>query len=110
MVGLVGGHSYGPRLLTDFLPLFAILLVPTWQRLDRSLPLRVGFLALLAVSIWIQAIGAFYYPSHPGRDWDKTPRNVDWAHDRLWDWRDPQILRLLQNGPHPVWRAVTGVQ
>ena len=26
-------------------------------------------------------------------------RDVDFAHERLWDWRDPQLLRLVRNGP-----------
>jgi len=105
-----GGHSYGPRLLTDFLPVLTLFLVPVWNRLDRSRPLRVGFLALLIASLWIQAIGAFYYPSPRDRDWNKTPRDVDFAHERLWDWRDPQIVRLLANGPHPVWRPSSGAR
>ena len=103
-----GGHSFGPRLLTDFLPLSVLFLVPAWNRLERSRPLQGGFLVLLAVSVFVQAVGAFYYPSSWDRDWDKTPRDVDFAHERLWDWGDPQIVRLLRNGPHSLWHGLTG--
>jgi hypothetical protein len=34
-------------------------------------------------------------------DWDVSPRDIDFAHERLWDWRDPQLLRLIRNGPTP---------
>ena len=47
----------------------------------------------------VEATGAFYYPSPRAADWNITPSDVDVAHERLWDWRDPQLLRLLRNGP-----------
>jgi hypothetical protein len=96
-----GGHSFGPRLLADVLPLLALGLVPVWPRIGASGWLRAAFVGLLAVSIGIQVVGAFYYPSPRDVDWNTSPRDVDEAHDRLWDWKDPQILRLLRNGPRP---------
>jgi Dolichyl-phosphate-mannose-protein mannosyltransferase len=97
-----GGHSFGPRLLADVLPLLALLLLPVWPRLRGSRSLRVAFGVLLAVSVAVQVVGAFYHPSPRAVDWNTSPRDVDEAHDRLWDWTDPQILRLLRNGPHAL--------
>ena len=97
-----GGHSFGPRLLADVLPLLALLLLPVWPRLGRQRPLRGVFVGLLGVSIAVQALGAFYYPSPREVDWNTSPRDVDEAHERLWDWKDSQLLRLLRNGPHPL--------
>src|SRR5262245_15108040 len=94
-----GGHSFGPRLLADVLPLLALLLLPVWPRLGGSRPLRASFAALAAASVAVQVVGAFYYPSARALDWNTSPRDVDEAHDRLWEWRDPQILRLMRNGP-----------
>ncbi len=95
-----GGHSFGPRLLADVLPLLALLLVPVWPRLQGARSLRAAFVVLLALSVAVQVVGAFYHPSSRSLDWNTSPRDVDEAHDRLWDWTDPQILRLLRNGPH----------
>jgi hypothetical protein len=94
-----GGHSFGPRLLTDFLPAWAVFLALAWGWIESSRRRVAAFVCLAAVSVAVQAIGAFDYPSPREVDWDKTPRDVDVAHERLWDWRDPQLLRLLRNGP-----------
>jgi len=96
-----GGHSYGPRLLADFLPVFAVLARPGWQALVRTGPGRGALAVLLAASVFVQAVGAFYYPSPREVDWNTSPRDVDQAHERLWDWRDSQLGRLLRNGPQP---------
>lgn len=94
-----GGHSFGPRLLADVMPALVLGIVPAWPALQRSRPLRWLLGVAFAASILIQAVGAFHYPSPRGVDWDTSPRDVDHAHERLWDWRDPQLLRLLRNGP-----------
>ncbi len=97
-----GGHSFGPRLLADVLPILALLLLPVWPRVQGARSLRAAFVVLLGVSVAVQVVGAFYYPSPRPLDWDTSPRDVDEAHDRLWDWTDAQILRLLRNGPRPL--------
>jgi len=87
-----GGHCFGPRYWTDVIPLFAILLA---IELDGMLARSRGWVALLAVtivvSIGVQAIGAFFFPS----TWNLLPANVDFHHERLWDWRDTELSRCL---------------
>ena len=97
-----GGHSFGPRLLTDSLPALVMLLVPVWEAVEGRRWVRVAFVALFLASVGVQVVGAFYYPSPSEGDWNLTPQNVDFAHARLWAWRDTQILRLLRNGPHTL--------
>jgi hypothetical protein len=94
-----GGHSFGPRLLADVLPALALGLVPVWDRTWRSAPRRALFVAAFAGSVLVEAVGAFFYPSPRHVDWNTSPADVDAAHERLWDWRDPQLLRLVRNGP-----------
>lgn len=53
------GHSWGPRWLTDVLPLLVWMLAPAPSFL--RLPARVLLLLTMAASITIQAIGAFWY-------------------------------------------------
>jgi hypothetical protein len=93
------GYSFGPRYLTDFLPLLIVFAIPAWSALGRVRWITVTFLALFAWSVSAQAIGAFCYPSRTAVDWNTSPRDVDHAHERLWDWRDNQLLRTLRNGP-----------
>jgi hypothetical protein len=54
-----GGFSWGPRYLTDMLPLLMWLLIPVVSGLSRVS--RAAFIALTGVSIAIQTIGAFWY-------------------------------------------------
>jgi hypothetical protein len=96
-----GGASFGPRLLTDCLPALVVCAAAVWTRLEASRLLRAGTLALAVWSVAVQAIGAFYFPSDRAADWNTAPREVPITR-RLWDWKDPQLLRLLENGPHPV--------
>lgn len=96
-----GGWSFGPRLLSDYLPALVPFMGPLWGRIEASPALRWTFRALLGVSLAIQVIGVTCYPGPLHRDWNASPRDVDRAHERLWDWRDPQLLRTLLNGPQP---------
>jgi hypothetical protein len=103
-----GGHAFGPRLATELLPALVLLLLPTVPWLEARRGLRVAFAVLALVSVGIQGIGVLCYPSPRDVDWNTSPRDVDLAHDRLWDWRDPQLLRLLRHGPRlpsfdPAW-------
>jgi hypothetical protein len=101
-----GGHSFGPRLLSDFMPALALLTMPAWPLVWSSPPWRALAVVLFACSVLVQGVGAFYYPSRTEVDWNASPRDVDRAHERLWDWRDTQLLRLLRNGPAtPGFRA-----
>ena len=91
-----GGFSYGPRLLTDVVPCLVILMIPAMRLVETSRAWKFAFRAALAFSIFVQAIGAFCYPNG---QWDALPQSVDQRQERLWDWRDNQILRSAAAGP-----------
>lgn len=91
-----GGHCYGPRLLADAIPFLVLLMTPALDYIRRSLTLRAAFAALLAWSVFTQAVGAFCYPNS---NWDETPAAVGRQPARLWDWRDNPISRSLAAGP-----------
>jgi hypothetical protein len=102
-----GGHSFGPRLLCDVLPVFALGIVPVWGWAQRSPGRRWLVGATFVVSVLVEAVGAFYYPSPRTVEWNISPQDVDLTHERLWDWRDAQLLRLLRNGPaRPGFRTI----
>lgn len=91
-----GGHCYGPRLLADALPAFVILIAPAMDAIFRSGLLRPVFAALLAISVFVQGVGAFCYPASR---WDETPVSIGERPGRLWDWEDNPIFRSVKSGP-----------
>lgn len=106
-----GGFCYGPRLTTSLVPWFvllAIVALHAWAKAKEqgsaagtkivwSLQSAIG-IVFLAASIFINARGAI------ARDtwiWNTLPANVDVQPDRLWNWRDPQMLAGLFRSPLP---------
>ncbi|MCS6801554.1 MAG: hypothetical protein RMM58_10610 [Chloroflexota bacterium] len=90
-----GGHSFGPRLMTDVLPYLMVFLaygVEAVRRLPAA-PRRLAAATtalLLALSVAIHAIGANNYAVN---FWNAEPVSVNDAPSRLWDVRDAQLLR-----------------
>lgn len=93
------GISWGPRFLTDLLPLLVWMLVPVVSAL-RGLG-RVCFLLAVGAAIAIEAVGAFWYTGvtdsaifavtsgpHPMR--------------AAWDWRNAPFVASLQHGLAPA--------
>ena len=95
-----GGHCFGPRYWTDVIPIFAILFAfgLDWM-LPRSRALVAISVVTVIVSITVQLIGAFCYPS----TWNSEPSNVDLHHERLWDWRDSELSHCLIKSYKPIW-------
>ncbi|GAK51012.1 putative membrane protein [Candidatus Moduliflexus flocculans] len=87
-----GGHSYGPRLFCDMIPLFCYFLIPlflqppTPQTLTRQFRVAL-FAALLAISVLIHARGVMTWDVY---EWNTWPEPVE---QKLWDWEHPQFLR-----------------
>jgi hypothetical protein len=83
-----GGHCYGPRMMSDALPFLVLYLATAWDAMAArraALPGMAGFLLLLVISCAIHARGA--------TDWDVWRWNGrPGLEDRLWDWRDMQML------------------
>lgn len=94
--GWPGGYNYGPRLLTDVVPCLVILMIPAMQLVERSRTWKLAFASALLVSVTVQAIGVFFYPN--GR-WDALPQPLNKQRERVWDWKDNQILRSARAGP-----------
>jgi hypothetical protein len=87
-----GGHCFGPRYWTDVMPLLAILLAfgLEWAA-ARSCALVALFMVTITFAIGVQIVGASCFPS----SWNLKPVNVDYYHNRLWDWRDTELSRCL---------------
>jgi hypothetical protein len=86
-----GGFCFGPRFLSGLLPAMIWLIAPLVDSMRR--PLRLGFIALIAVSIAVQAAGAFYYPSS---GIDDLYRREPWT---LWHPLYNTVIRDIRAGP-----------
>ena len=91
-----GGSIFGPRYSTDLLPFLAWFLVPVWASIRARPVLRVAFAATLAFALWVQVVGAFYYPQG---NWNGSPIDIDFSPERCWDWSDNQLRRTWRAGP-----------
>jgi hypothetical protein len=96
-----GGGAYGPRFLTDLLPILCFSINYTIADfLKTSTSLRgvnwkvLGFSMLLSFSVFVQIVGAF-----GACGWDGLPIRIssvyisDRSRDKLWQIRDSQIER-----------------
>ena len=93
-----GGHSVGPRLLSDLVPLLVFLLLPVLERcLQSPLKTNAWFWALIVLVAVSLLINGWCAVSWEVVDWNSAPVNIDLAPERLWDWHDPQFLRGLRS-------------
>ena len=90
-----GGHTFGPRLLTDLLPAVVVLTILLWEQgglggrsTDGRLALG-AYLLLGLAAVLINSGQGLYNPST--QLWNDYP-NVDVFPEYLYDWRYPQFL------------------
>ena len=92
-----GGHSFGPRFMSDMVPYMAYYLAPAvaWAARAKG-RIRWAYAACLTglalFSVFVHGRGA---TARSTLAWNREPTNVDRDQDRLWDWRDPQFARGL---------------
>ncbi|MDP0499420.1 MAG: hypothetical protein Q7P63_04895 [Verrucomicrobiota bacterium JB022] len=90
-----GGWSFGPRLLADCLPGWALLgplALAAWRTDAVAVRRAVGGVALLvtgAFSVWVNAVQGLYNPSTLA--WNGV-QNLNERREILWDWRFAQFL------------------
>jgi hypothetical protein len=86
------GGSFGPRYWTEAFAIFGVLLALglDWAR-KHSRPAIWLFAITICMAIAVNVIGAFCYPS----TWNFYPTDIDIDHRRLWDWRDTELSRCI---------------
>ena len=100
-----GGHSFGPRFMTDVTPFLAYFLIPALEDSSNWTGAKAAFLwtalvLTLAFSILVHYTGVV---SPHAWAWNILPTNIDQSEARLWDWNDSQALRALK-----IWLANYG--
>lgn len=79
-----GGHSYGPRYMSDLSSLLVLPLLALGRRA------WIAATPALAVSVFMHWQGATCWPCV---DWNSSPVDILKSQHRLWDWSDPPFLR-----------------
>jgi len=96
------GSSYGPRYLTDILPVACFLLTYALAPTKPHPLFSAVMTVFIAFSLFAQFVGAYSEPN----EWNAIPVNVDVQPSRLWSLRDCQIERHAKwfyrraAGPH----------
>lgn len=94
-----GGVSWGPRFLTDLLPLLLWLLVPVVAALGRLG--RTCFVATVVIAIAIESVGAFTYTGVT----DLPIFAIASGPDKLrasWDWSNAPFVACISRGLAPA--------
>jgi hypothetical protein len=95
-----GGHTYGNRLFADVVPYFMYFLIPLIAVLPDPRRLRRPVLTLAFVSLVLLSFAIHYRGAYRRIvwNWNTEPTDVGLDSARVWDWRDPQVLRGLFGG------------
>jgi hypothetical protein len=94
-----GGISWGPRYLTDLLPLLLWMLVPVVAALHGLG--RTCFLVAVGAAVAIEAIGAFCYTGATDSAIFAAARGPHQMR-AAWDWRNAPFVASLQEGLAPT--------
>lgn len=95
------GLSWGPRYMTDLLPLLMWMLVPVVAAL-RGVG-RVAFVVTVGVAIVIEAIGAFSYSWSDDLPIYAADRGAEFHDMRgAWQWRNAPFVTSLKHGLAPA--------
>jgi hypothetical protein len=96
-----GGLSWGPRYMTDLLPLLIWMLVPVVAALSSVG--RICFLLAVAVAVAIEAIGAFSYSGSVDLPLYAADRGGGRQDMRAaWQWRNAPFISSLKQGLAPA--------
>jgi hypothetical protein len=93
------GMSWGPRFLTDLLPMLIWMLVPVVEALGRRG--RACFTAAVCAGIAIEAVGAFAYTGVTDTAIFATADGRPATLGAAWDWRNAPFIAPLSNGFAP---------
>jgi hypothetical protein len=104
-----GGLSWGPRYMTDLLPLLIWMLMPVVDGLRGAA--RACFMLAVGVAIAIEAIGAFSYTSSV--DMPIYAADHGWEKQDMrgaWRWRNAPFIASLKHGlvPAELTMAIRG--
>lgn len=103
------GTCYGPRFMTETIPLSALLLAIGWRAaLDhaaarpKTAPLRVRHAVLQAVAVLLVVTSWTFHGAGAittgWAGWNSVPDEIPWQPMRVFDWREAQFLWALDPG------------
>lgn len=90
-----GDFNFSYRFLTELLPAFVLLMAPTWSWCTATRARRVAFTVAATYSVFVQIVGAFFYPCGWFRGSEREPMSIA----RMFDWRDMELVQCVRSGP-----------
>jgi len=90
------GWSFGPRYISDVLPILIFFLIPYFKypkffKVSERKALNIALALFVVLSFLIHTRGAL---SHRiWKEWNALPENIDYHPERVWDWNDMPFLR-----------------
>ena len=95
--GWHGSFGYSYRMLVDLLPGLCLFLVGVYNWINKHIWIKGLLIFLVVFSVIIQIIGTFFYPStFYEQSWYSGNR---WEDRMFWDWRNPEFVQCLREGP-----------
>jgi hypothetical protein len=88
------GYAYGPRYMTDVLPVLTLLLVPGLLPLWHRRAVRLTAAVMIVYGVAVQCVGVYCDDD----DWNRRPVSIDVRPERVWDWSDWQVVRAARSG------------
>ncbi|MCA1664542.1 MAG: hypothetical protein LC659_09770 [Myxococcales bacterium] len=82
-----GGWSFGYRMLADLVPFLTVLMALAWPLIADRRPLRIAFYGTVALSVYFNFLGAWFYPT--AYSW--FPESIDRNPARLWSVRHSEL-------------------
>jgi len=102
LVAWWGGHGYGPRLLSDSVPILCILLVPAFEQFRQQRWLMRVAVSLAALSIGMHAVG---YATTS--NWDSPLIDFDKYPERVWYWVESPPVILGTQLCAQMWQVLS---
>jgi len=90
-----GHFSFGDRFLVETLPAMALLTAEPLAWIGARRWRRTAFATLVAYSVFVQVVGAFFYPC----GWYRSPMRDPSLVARFFAWGDLEVAQCLAAGP-----------
>ena len=88
------GYTFGPRYMTEMMPVLCLFLVYGLVPWCRSRAAHVFVALLIVYGVAVQAVGVYWDDD----DWNRTPVPLQMRPARVWDWSDWQVVRAARSG------------
>jgi hypothetical protein len=91
-----GGHSIGPRFMSDMSVYMTVMLIPLVKLASMDGAKKLQCFVFVCLSCFSFCTHMLSTISEGASQWNLLPQNIDEAPARVWDWTDVQFLRFAK--------------